>query len=703
MILHLPVSPIYDKNFIAITLQTSNFFAPYASVTIQSILEHAADDFCYDIIVMTWDMKAETAEKLTAMANGRRNISIRVVDVSNEIESYVAIAKKRSDYERFSATGVIRLLLPELLTEFDKILNLDCDMVLCADAAELDAYDLSEYYMGGVPDTICYVLNRRSGEKQFTDELLFEKLKLDSAADYVNAGLLLLNLKNIRRDFSTDEIMEFAQNDGTFFTCYEQDTFNGLFRKKKLKLPAEWNWIIDTYCLMSNGAFAYPINDPFLKKYTSAGKNPKNIHYVGQIKPWSTAKCPCSKEWWCAARNSPFFERIFSGMNEMTAKSVSNSNFWGTYYGQSHDSRLLFLAESDYQLITALNIKFHYYKNYQADIILCGPDSFKRKENRLLKTGLFTDVILSDYVEAKDNKILLKMQVKERMHYPNRYEKLVKLNKEYSDYFMPRPHSAYQKMLYYSMIKAKKNVKVHVFEDGPNSYTDNIDWALDLNMNHSLYPESKRIRNNIMNFFIYKPELYCGNSELTQILIPEISNEDTEFHNVLHMVYGECASYTEKYVFLNENFAEEGQLSDEIMLLEEISKIVGKDNILIKLHPESKEIGKLLRLNKFHIFEDQSYPFELCAKNKGTEDKVLLSVSSRTLMEPYILCGKIPYTITLMDTMKLSGRWYIDSPGYRDYMERSRKSLNKQETRFFHPFSIRELKNVLKFIEGEAP
>ena len=84
------------------------------------------------------------------------NISIRVVDVSNEIESYVAIAKKRSDYERFSATGVIRLLLPELLTEFDKILNLDCDMVLCADAAELDAYDLSEYYMGGVQDIICY-------------------------------------------------------------------------------------------------------------------------------------------------------------------------------------------------------------------------------------------------------------------------------------------------------------------------------------------------------------------------------------------------------------------------------------------------------------------------------------------------------------------------------------------------------------------
>lgn len=352
MILHLPVSPIYDKNFIAITLQTSNFFAPYASVTIQSILEHAADDFCYDIIVMTWDMKAETAEKLTAMANGRRNISIRVVDVSNEIESYVAIAKKRSDYERFSATGVIRLLLPELLTEFDKILNLDCDMVLCADAAELDTYDLSEYYMGGVPDTICYVLNRRSGEKQFTDELLFEKLKLDSAADYVNAGLLLLNLKNIRRDFSTDEIMEFAQNDGTFFTCYEQDTFNGLFRKKKLKLPAEWNWLFEPY--FYEELKKLPAQDMISSAYIKAAKCQKNIHFVGQVKPWSSANRPFGNTWWFLARKSPLFDEILNRVDIKQNVKLRKTS-------KVRQKRLLFCAETPFELLTAMNLKYHYY------------------------------------------------------------------------------------------------------------------------------------------------------------------------------------------------------------------------------------------------------------------------------------------------------------------------------------------------------
>lgn len=681
MILHLPVSPIYDKNFIAITLQTSNFFAPYASVTIQSILEHAADDFCYDIIVMTWDMKAETAEKLTAMANGRRNISIRVVDVSNEIESYVAIAKKRSDYERFSATGVIRLLLPELLTEFDKILNLDCDMVLCADAAELDAYDLSEYYMGGVPDTICYVLNRRSGEKQFTDELLFEKLKLDSAADYVNAGLLLLNLKNIRRDFSTDEIMEFAQNDGTFFTCYEQDTFNGLFRKKKLKLPAEWNWLFEPY--FYEELKKLPAQDMISSAYIKAAKCQKNIHFVGQVKPWSSANRPFGNTWWFLARKSPLFAEILNRVDIKQNVKLRKTS-------KVRQKRLLFCAETPFELLTAMNLKYHYYGMIPADIILCDIENVVKYLPALKTTGLFQKYYLSSYNHKRD---FQRLQEETSTVTPKDVLGNIALKNVYSDYFMCCAQSVLQKAVFFSLRKPS-SVTLHIFEGSLSTYFENLHLRL-------YYPfEKGELICNLANIYLYSPELYHGFNGEPIIEIPSIE-PNSSFAAVSQSVFGKAVLPMERFIFLGDNFEEIGTATEHLKILDMFSDIVGKENIAVKVHPLLSDIYKeLYEIRGYHVISDDIV-WEMLAVSESKDNHVLITVSSGAVMTPYSVGNqKIPIVV-LKNLIRFSGDWYFHTPEYNSYLDSCKKLLTADRVGFFCPLSWEELKKIILYLEGE--
>ena len=705
MILHLPVSPIYDKNFIAITLQTSNFFAPYASVTIQSILEHAADDFCYDIIVMTWDMKAETAEKLTAMANGRRNISIRVVDVSNEIESYVAIAKKRSDYERFSATGVIRLLLPELLTEFDKILNLDCDMVLCADAAELDAYDLSEYYMGGVQDIICYVSNSLPHEKQFTDTLIYEQLRLKSVSEYINAGVLLLNLKKIRNAYCATEIVEYARkNRRKFFLCYEQDAFNGLFQGHTLKLPAEWNWFVDANNLIRSSAELFPKQDESLNAYFKAEKKIKIIHFVGGLKPWNTSTVPKSQKWWLVAQQSPLFDEIFSRIDDRYVLESNTHKAGKAFPFRKAFRYLLFIAESGYQLLNVINIKYRYYRDIPADVVLVNSSDVKRYAAKLEKTGLFQRVIISQYSKEDNIDCVMSIPIRTRTLHPERCKKIIKIEEHYTDYFISDPGCAYQKMIYYRMVNMGFVASVHIYEDGRNAYSEDYDFKFSLGIENGLYPPKKRIENNLIDVFLYKPELYSGKGRIPQIVIPEIKSCADGLSNIIDSVFGKLTIPKEKFLFLGRTYEYENQASMDIMVLESISKMVGKDNIAMVYSSLSEDVSNLYALHGYHVISDLSAPWALAMLSKEIDDKVLLSAEASLLVLPYLLCGKKIRTISLINIMKLSRMWYYDVPEYQACLRKFQNVMNDSDSdsqmRSFSPGSTLELYKTMQYIVG---
>lgn len=681
--LHLPISPAFKKNSFTITMQSSDFFAPYAAVTLQSILDHADSQEFYDVIVMTWDMTNERAEKLASMATGRENVSIRVVDVSREIHPYVKIAKKRADYDRFSATGVIRLLLPELLKQFDTVLNLDCDVIFYADVAVLRDYDLSMCYMAGAPDVICCVLNRDPHNTQFTDELLYEKLGLASVSDYLNAGVLLLNLELIRKDFTTDRIINFALSDGQFFTCYEQDTFNGLFRRKKGKLSVSWN-----YLLAEMDVKNLPSSDPVYQDYIHASKKQKGIHFVGMKKPWSDARIPHARSWWEFAKETPFFEEIFERAD--VGEKTERIEFF------SHRPKnMLFCAETKFQLLTALNIKYHYFKHVPADLILCSTQNLSAYLPSLKSTGLFRNCFLSHYDHQHDFDRLME----EPYVRPDELTGNLELRETYTDYFLSCAQSVLQKAVYCSM-KRSRHAALHIFEGSLSAYFENLHLRL-------AYPFKKEnLIKDLTSLYLYHPEFYCGFNDEPTIAIPQVIS-GSGFSAILQTVFeistdSFSSDLRERYIFLGDNFECIEGATEQIQLLDKVACIIGKENIAVKPHPLlSVQAKKLYELRGYHVLGDDM-PWELRAGAIDGKRHILIAVSSGAVMTPYTVTGnKIPVVI-LKNLLKFSWDWYHHVPEYNAYLYKCKKEFKRKNIGFFCPTTLEEFKKIIWYLERDV-
>lgn len=311
MIEHLPLKPSTGGGCV-ISMQMSDWFTPWAAVAIRSILDHASTSHHYDLLCMTWDMKEETAEALVSMVAGQKHVTLRVVNVADEVHPYVLRARRQKNFNRFSQTGVVRLVLPELLTAYEKVLNMDCDLLVRSDLWELAKIELDDVFVMGATDSIaCYLNACLQGRKkgQFSNEHLFEELSLPSADEYLNAGVFLLNLKRIRQSFTMEEIMAFATKTGKFFTCYEQDTFNGLFREHKKKFSSAWNWECEPI-IREGIVHNTPSQMGWVQEYLMSESDPKVIHFAGNVKPWTHTRMPWADEWWRTAERTPFFHEI---------------------------------------------------------------------------------------------------------------------------------------------------------------------------------------------------------------------------------------------------------------------------------------------------------------------------------------------------------------------------------------------------------
>lgn len=94
-----------------------------------------------------------------------------------------------------------------------------------------------------------------------------------------------------------------------------------------------------------------------------------------------------------------------------------------------------------------------------------------------------------------------------------------------------------------------------------------------------------------------------------------------------------------KYLFFEECFAADRGNQDDLGVLGEIAKAVGKDRILVKTHPRSVE-DRFSRLG-YRVVRSHGYPWEIVALNMDEEiDVVLVSFSSGALLNYRFLCGK---------------------------------------------------------------
>ena len=175
-----------------------------------------------------------------------------------------------------------RLLIPMFLKNIDSCIYLDGDTICCADISELFDVELGNN-----------LLAASTGARiTFNAEEISKILEIPSAKNYINAGVLLMNLSLMRNE----EIVEtFIKYSFAGFPCQDQDVLNKCCFGRIKMLPLKFNVYANVYSMPLT-----MLSDKFsVDELEDAVDRPVIIHYPREYsKPWKNKMCAKGKEWW---------------------------------------------------------------------------------------------------------------------------------------------------------------------------------------------------------------------------------------------------------------------------------------------------------------------------------------------------------------------------------------------------------------------
>ena len=200
-------------------------YSVWVGTVMQSILEHTDSRICFHIL-HDETVSEENKRKLKQVAN-QKGDSIQFHFIDTSIFDDV---KER--LHRFTVGTMFRLMLPEILPNLDKIIYLDADLFVNLDIKELWNIDISNYFVAGVRDYgTCH--------HSFTPYPVREGMV--DRQNYINAGVLILNLDKIRSygNMKNQSIQYLIDNPES--SLFDQDALNVIYKNSILLLDEKWN------------------------------------------------------------------------------------------------------------------------------------------------------------------------------------------------------------------------------------------------------------------------------------------------------------------------------------------------------------------------------------------------------------------------------------------------------------------------------
>lgn len=179
---------------------------------------------------------------------------VRYLNVKDKVLQFVNITEK----DHISIESYFRLFIPELIPEEDKIIYLDCDIIVQNSLSELYNIPLItngiKHYVAGVRD-----LDARRN-------ILRLKTKR-----YINAGVLLIDSLSMREDKIFHRLVDVLRNETHRLEMHDQDVVAIVLGDTMKYIPDKWNGQIARL----------PVKEAVSRLHQA-----NILHYVGHKKPW---------------------------------------------------------------------------------------------------------------------------------------------------------------------------------------------------------------------------------------------------------------------------------------------------------------------------------------------------------------------------------------------------------------------------------
>ncbi|MBP3476313.1 MAG: glycosyltransferase family 8 protein [Lachnospiraceae bacterium] len=213
-----------------------------------------------------------------------------------------------------SAGTYLRLMLHRLLSEVDKVLYMDVDVLVCGSLLPIWQKKLGDHILAAVKGAVNLV-----DKWEWNSDRSYWKLLEGQRGNYINAGVTLMNLQEIRRLQLERQWNELAKEKLYY---QDQDILNITCRNKILYLPPKYNRLAymdsnDYNRFVEEGIYS-------VREYEEALHNPIIIHYAGD-KPWKRYDTNLGSLWWDYVNSQPDLKGLF---DEAAARRYHGLTLW---------------------------------------------------------------------------------------------------------------------------------------------------------------------------------------------------------------------------------------------------------------------------------------------------------------------------------------------------------------------------------------
>lgn len=245
---------------ILVTLD-SNYVTPLCTMLVSLIRSNPREAF--DVYVAYAHLTEADFERIgkAVDGSGSRIIGIRVPDSLFEKAPVLKRITKATYYRLFAS-----MYLPESL---ERVLYIDPDTLILRDISAFYHLPFGDNFYAG-----CTHMNA------FTNFVQTARLGMSPQSAYINAGVLLINLRALRAFFAPKDVFDFVEHHASTLFLADQDVLNALYGDRILPLDAKvYNCDERVYRRLQ-------------KKFGDAGaqavvkQETCILHYDGKYKPW---------------------------------------------------------------------------------------------------------------------------------------------------------------------------------------------------------------------------------------------------------------------------------------------------------------------------------------------------------------------------------------------------------------------------------
>ena len=274
------MTKVLQKKEIPIVYAVDDNYAPFLCVSLKSILDNMNKDYFLKVYILNTGISEKNKSRIIEIAEENCNdVDVEYVDVADRMDS---LKDKTHLRDYYTNAIYYRIFIPSLFPQYEKIIYIDCDIVLINDISKLYNVDLGDNIVAAVHEE---AMSSFDCFGSYSEEFLGVP-----RMQYFNSGLLVINTAEYRKETIETKFINLMLSE-KFEVAPDQDYLNVLLKDRVKLVDVGWN--------------KTPIpGKKFPDKLISL------IHYKLNFKPWHYKGVRYEEFFWKYAKETPFYDDL---------------------------------------------------------------------------------------------------------------------------------------------------------------------------------------------------------------------------------------------------------------------------------------------------------------------------------------------------------------------------------------------------------